>query len=347
MDKINILGISHRYSGCHYHRVTLPLGFMDNIDGLVTDAPTQDLIEQGNYDMILYNRGCSLNNGWDILKGKIGIVMDMDDDWILPSNHMNYQGYLNSKPIIENNMRMADMVTCTNEKLAEKIYPFNNNVHVIPNALPFGEDQFTDNREPPANHIRIFWAGGISHEHDIRILKNPFQRLQSFKNSILMVMGGYSQENEYSARIWEKMYSSFTCGGTLNGVRIEGLPPRSYMNIYSYGDIMVVPLEKSEWHSCKSNLKLLEAGCKGIPCIVSNVEPYSRDTDAPVLWVNKQSDWYDHLKLLITDKNAREDYGAKLKSWATERYNLKEVNKKRRELFAGVVSNIRQVQKSI
>ena len=90
----------------------------------------------------------------------------------------------------------------------------------------------------------------------------------------------------------------------------------------------------------------LEAASKGIPCIVSNVEPYKRDADAPVLWVNKQSDWFDHLKLLINNKNLMHEYGEKLKAWAAERYNLKTINATRRELFAGVVRKIRGDQKS-
>lgn len=346
-DKLNILGLAHRFSGCHYHRVTLPLGFMDNIDGLVTDSPTQELLEQNNYDLLLYNRGCAFNDGWHILKDKIGIVMDLDDDWILPPNHMNYQSYLNVKPVIENNIRIADIVTVTNERLADRVYPLNNNVYVLPNALPYGQDQFISDKEPDQDgKLRIFWAGGISHEHDIRILRNPFKRLVQYKDKIKMVLGGYSLENEYSQRIWDRMYSSFTGGDTLDGVRIEGLPPRHYMNTYRFADIMVVPLESSDWHACKSNLKLLEAACKGVPVIVSNVEPYSRDPDAPVLWVNKQSDWYDHLKFLINNENARIDYGEKLKAWATERYNIKEINTTRRKLFADIVARIRGIQKS-
>ena len=347
MEKLNILGLAHRFSGCHYHRVTLPLGFMDGIDGLVTDLAIDDEIFENKYDLILYNRGSVLNDRWHKFKGKIGIVMDMDDDWVLPPNHLNFSTYQKALPAIENNFRMADIVTTTNERLAEKIYPFNKSVYVLPNALPYGEDQFVNDIEPdPDGKLRIFWAGGISHENDLKILKNPFKRLSQYKDKIKMVLGGYSQDNEETMQTWERMYSSFTAGDSLNGIRVGGLPPRHYMNVYRFADIMVVPLENSNWHACKSNLKLLEAACKGIPCIVSNVEPYSRDKDAPVLWVNKQSDWFDHLKLLINDESARKEYGEKLKAWAAERYNIKEINAKRRELFCGVVGKNRSIQDS-
>jgi glycosyltransferase involved in cell wall biosynthesis len=339
---MKILGLAHRMSGCHYHRVTLPLGFMDNVEGLVTDNPVDEILNQEDWDMISFNRTCAFNEQWDRFKGKVVIAMDMDDDWHLPPNHLNYENYERAQVQIEHNLRMSDIVTCTNERLADKIYPFNQNVHIIPNALPYGQDQFHDKKwDDEDGKLRIFWAGGISHLHDLQILRNPMQRLHIHKDKIKMVMGGYTQDNPHSVYLWEKMYSCFTNGGQLPGVRMEGLPPRTYMALYQYGDIMVVPLESSDWHSCKSNLKLLEAGCKGIPCIVSAVEPYIRDKDAPVLWVHQQGDWFKHLNFLINNKNAREDYGEKLKEWAQTNFQLKDHNKRRRELYAGMVAKIR------
>jgi len=43
-------------------------------------------------------------------------------------------------------MRVADLCTCTHERLAEEIYQFNTNVEIIPNALPYGEERFQDNK---------------------------------------------------------------------------------------------------------------------------------------------------------------------------------------------------------
>ena len=334
MSKLKILGLSHQFSGCHYHRVTLPLTQMENVDGLVTDQPTDEKLNE-DWDIISFNRLTPCQDKFPELEKKTKIVMDLDDDWILPPSHLNYQSYAENRINIEKNLRVAHLVTCTNERLADRIYPINQNVHILPNALPYGTDQFTDDKQEDEK-IRIFWAGGISHIKDIDILRYPLQRLHNFKDKIKMVMAGYIQDSEESKRIWERMYSSFTAGETLPGVRVEGLPPRFYMGLYQLADIMVVPLENSEWHACKSNLKILEAAAKKIPVVVQNVEPYSRDPEAPVLWVNKQRDWFEHLKFLILNPNARKDYGEKLYEWAKEKYNFADINAKRRELFETV-----------
>jgi hypothetical protein len=149
-----------------------------------------------------------------------------------------------------------------------------------------------------------------------------------------MVMAGYTQSNPASVDIWGKMYSSYTAGETLPGIRVEGLPPRHYYGLYQLADIMLIPLEQSNWHACKSNLKVLEAAGKKIPVICQAVEPYTKDPESPVLWVHSQKDWFEHIKYLILNPNARQDYGEKLYEWAKEKYQFHTINNKRRELFA-------------
>lgn len=337
MSKLKILGLSAQFSGCHYHRITLPLSYMEDIEGLVTDLPNEESLSE-HYDIINFNRITTIQDKLPDLAKKSKLVMDLDDYWILPAHHQHFANYEQNIKTIKENLALAHMVTCTNEKIAENVYPINPNVHVIPNALPYGLDQFTPEKIED-DKIRIFWAGSISHIYDMNILRYPMQRLHSFKDKIKMVMAGYNQDNAESTKIWERMFSAFTAGETLPGVRVEGLPPRHYMGLYQMADIMVIPLEDSYWHACKSNLKILEAGCKKIPCIVQNVEPYKRDQKAPVFWVNSQKDWFEHIKYLILNPNARQDYGEKLYEWAKEKYNFADINAKRRQLFTTVCNS--------
>ena len=333
---MKILGLGHRMSGVTFHRITLPLAYMNGVKGMVTDLPTIEMMNEG-WDIVLFNRHCALDNDWQDVRG-IGakIVMDLDDDWILPANHMNYNAYLEKKPVIENNLREADLITTTNETLAKKIYPFNKNVLIIPNALPYGHHQFTTEKKED-ERVRIFWAGGCTHEHDLEILRNPLQRLTTFSDKIKMVIGGYTDSDPYSKYVWDRMFNSLTANKRLPYMKLSSLEPINYMQLYEYADIMLVPLEKSEWHSCKSNIKILEAATKKVPVICSNVEPYSRDKDAPVFWVNSQKDWFVHLKDLILNPNKRIDYGEKLYEWAKEKYDLIKVNEGRKAAFENLI----------
>ncbi len=186
-----------------------------------------------------------------------------------------------------------------------------------------------------SDYVRLFWAGSITHEHDINILKNPIRRLTDKR--IQMVLGGYNNSNETTTMIWDRMASVFTNNKRLPFKILEGTTPNKYMEMYQEGDIMLIPLEKSSWHASKSNLKVLESAAKSIPCIVSDVEPYNLDSDAPILWVRNQTDWYKHIMALVKDKNLREDYGKKLYQWAEEKYNHARINAIRQSAFADLI----------
>jgi glycosyltransferase involved in cell wall biosynthesis len=305
------------------------------------------------WDILLYNRMCQYDNNWTEFRKILSckVVLDLDDYWILPPNHMNYQLYEDSKERIENNIRCADMVTVTNKSLYDKVYPLNNNVHIFDNGIPFGYNQFTEDRRED-NRVRIFWAGSVTHENDIKLLRNPIKKLKPHSARIKMVLGGWQDSkfareqyekneiNKYALagairteEIWQRMFSSFTAGGSLPYAKLHGTGPNNYMQMYENADIMVIPLENSDWHGCKSNLKILEAASKRIPCIVSNVLPYSYDSDAPVFWVNSQKDWFSHLNYLILNPEARADAGNKLYEWAKAKYNLADINTRRRAAF--------------
>ena len=334
---MRILGFGNRMSGVTLHRITLPLAYMSDIVGQVTDIPTIEMLEE-NWDILFYNRLSPLDQDWEEVHKQMNckIVMDMDDDWLLPPNHLNYYDYLERKPIIENNFRYADLITCTNQNIADRIYPFNKNIQIFPNALPYGHHQFTEDKRED-ERVRIFWAGGVTHQHDLEILKYPLQRLKPLANKIKMVLGGYNDTDAVTKYLWDQMFNSFTCNGQLPYTKLHSLEPINYMQHFEWADIMLVPLENSRWHSCKSNLKLLEAACKKVPVICSKVEPYTLDMTAPVLWVEKQTDWFKHIKDLILNPNKRIEYGEKIHEWATKNYNLFEVNKGRKQAFDNLV----------
>jgi glycosyltransferase involved in cell wall biosynthesis len=335
--QMNILGLTHYTSGCGYHRIILPLGYMQDTKAYATNMITQETAQ--GWDVMLFNRICPYDHDFETIRKDMGckIVVDLDDYWKLPPNHINAGFYEKTAERIERNIAAADLVTVSNEAVAKHARKLNNNVVVLPNALPFGLNQYNDFKQD-SQRVRILWAGSVTHEHDLKIIRNPVARLKQYSDKIQMVMAGYNDTDAYTKSIWDRMFSSFTMGGQLPYMKIHSLMPAEYMAAYEYGDIMVIPLESSEWHSCKSNLKILEAAAKRIPVIVSNVAPYNQDADAPVLWVNKQSDWFEHLKYLINNEEARKEYGEKLYQWAVSKYNLADVNTRRREAFANLCS---------
>jgi len=335
-DKIiQVLGITQKQSGCGWHRVTLPLAFMPDAYNHICNVPTEEILEERNFEVLLYNRFTQFDSNWNEAKKHFKVVMDLDDDWELPYSHPLYQFYEPQKKRVINNIFNADMVTCTNERIADKVSKYNKNVLILPNCIPLGEQQYTEHRHE-SDKVRIFWAGGSTHLNDIALLRNPIKRLSGLKG-IEMVLGGYTDSDATSKAYWDKVLSMFTNGGKLAHQKHKGTLPNDYMSHFEHADIMLIPLEDSQWHACKSNLKILEAASKRIACIVSDVEPYNKDKDAPVLWVKSQSDWFKHITYLVNNPNARVEMGAKLYEWAKEKYNYQEIGAKRRKAFGNLI----------
>jgi len=66
MSKLSIIGLNHQQSGCGYHRVLLPLAFMNGIKGYVTNIITEDKMD--GWDALLYNRISTYDQDWTEFK---------------------------------------------------------------------------------------------------------------------------------------------------------------------------------------------------------------------------------------------------------------------------------------
>lgn len=335
-DKIiQVLGVTQKASGCGWHRVLLPLAFMPDSYNHICNAPTEEILKERNFEIMLYNRFSQFDNDWSETKKHFKVVIDLDDDWELPYNHPLHQFYEPQKKRVINNIFNADLVTCTNERIAEKVSKYNKNVKIFHNCIPLGEQQYTELRHE-SDKVRIFWAGGSTHMNDIALLKNPIKRFSGL-NNIEMVLGGYTGTDPVSKEYWDKVHSMFTNGNKLANRKLNGTLPNDYMSHFEHADIMVIPLEDSQWHACKSNLKILEAASKRIACVVSDVEPYNKDKDAPVLWVKNQSDWFKHISYLVNNPTERVKMGNDLYEWAKEKYNYQKIGTERREAFGNLI----------
>lgn len=267
MDKFSILTPIAEPTSCGYHRITLPF------DGMLNKTIEKDSV-------LFFNRVNKHENTHRFF-------LDLDDYWILPKTNPHYLGWQSHKmpQRIVNNIKNAIAVFVTNQRLADKVLPYNKNVHIIPNALPFDKGQFT--RTTQVNDF--VFAGGVSHSKDIELIKH----------------------------IECKYY------GGLKGSRSYSLD--RYMKAYDNKLASLVPLLPGEFNECKSNLKILEAGAKGIGCIASKVHPYDNDLDRDVMFYG-----FDKLP----SKDELKCQGKELANHVRKNYHLDLVNKERFSILA-------------
>ena len=333
---MRILVVTQQNSGVGYHRLMLPIYFMPKTYALLTDTINDDVLKEG-YDIVLINRFIPTLHINELIayREKYGfkLIVDIDDYWELDRWHILYDVY--PTQAILDHIKIADLVTCTNERLWKLIRDINSNVAILPNALPYGEDQFTTEKTE-SEKIRFLYAGSITHEKDLRIVQFPLKKVAAdsyLKDKVHFRLCGYDDPNEFSRMIWHKMIHYFTFGLRLGSVK-RALPVDEYMNFYNEADCSVVPLVHSRFNAMKSNLKVLEAACKKIPVIVSNVPPYDECDKA--IKINSQGDWYREVKKIADDSIYRQEMGLANYEWCNEHFNLHKINEKRKQLYASL-----------
>ncbi len=337
---MKILALGHRFSGCFYHRIWLPSMLMEGKErARVTDTITEDTFKE-KWDIVFINRMWAKDDLFK-LRDEYGfkLVLDMDDYWVLDHHHMDYDHYTDGRydSRVVQHIKLADLVTCTHERLAERIRPYNENVVICPNAIPYGHGQYIDQVEP-TEKIKLFWAGGISHELDLKVIAEPMKKLfPHIKDKVKCYIGGYADGNPYEAGIWGKMADYFMYNGNYDGTALRGMPVDEYYQLFSYADIMLIPLKKSNFNQYKSNLKILEAAGKRIPVVVSAVHPYLGFPEDLVNYASDSQMWIHWVNKLVNDKGFRLEQGERLYEYCKTHYNFFEINKKRQEAFTSLI----------
>lgn len=309
-------------SSCDYHRVTMPL--YDN-----------EAVFSPQANILVFNR--MFGGGIALLKRMkadgVKIIVDWDDFFELDPSHYLYETFRahNFEEQAIAFLSYADVVTVTTELLAAKLRPYHRNIVVIRNALPFDKSQFTLSTDKSSG-TPVVWAGGASHADDLQVVT------WAMEDYSLLTLAGYENidkvakgtHKEMSAQEWLKIKNTF------EGVNLVPAVAdiKNYMQVYDTHRLAIAPLIDNEFNRCKSNLKILEAGAKGIPIICSKVLPYFNPIDEPFVdYASKTWEWEQELNRYIKNPSYCEDRGLALAEHVRLHYNLDDANELRRQVY--------------
>ena len=350
------------YSGISYHRLINPMEFMNWEEGesaeMLWYGRDEHLID---CDILYYNKFISTDVS--ILKEmkkvnkNMKVVVDIDDSWEMSYNHPVYEIWKENKipeRVIEN-IKFADLVICTTMKLQEKVRKYNKNTVVIPNAFPFGHDVYKPMHDKGSNKKMTFiYVAGSSHVPDVNLLQGKFKRIGSdsfLKNNAEFVLAGYEptevpryftkkDQQEMNGNykmikvngVWDKMKHVFSQTGSYRILPSTNLD--QYINFYDQADVAIIPLCNSDWNNHKSELKIVEAGCKQLPVICSDVEPYNQFKSRPgIMWVETPDDWIKHIRYCVKNPDFVKDQGLALSEWVKEEFDLLKWNVSRKQIL--------------
>lgn len=297
------------HSGCDYHRIVMPFN-NNNI--------------QPKKDVVVFNRIHSKGAEYvlSLKRQGVKIVVDLDDFYQLNPEHYLASLYESNTHAIVAMVKLADVVIVTTEYLAYKIRHLNRNVVVIRNALPFDSGQFTLSNDRSSG-TPVVWAGGASHEPDLRLVSNTF-------DDELLTIAGYEASQSITGQEWIKIRRNLP--NAKYKADVKDLD--NYMSVYESHAIAIAPLVDNDFNNCKSNLKVLEAGAKGIPIVCSKVLPYFNPVDArAVAYAENKAEWHYEIVKLLRNPNYREDRGLFLAEHVRTHYNLADANELRRQVI--------------
>jgi len=344
---MNIVALGDINDGCFYHRCVLPMAFFDlpKENRLITNSlEDQSIFDRA--DIIFINRGLyqlpAEALDWKRSKCGFKIVLDLDDWWELDPHHIGYNEYREGHAQLTiDNIKVADLVTVTHDRLADKVRPYNANVVVMNPGLPYGVGQFEVPKAPSESGCtRFVYCGSMTHERDLELLRHPMKRVygdKQLRDRMHMTFTGYTDAKECK-HIADKMLHSFTHGLKMKGNIRGTLPVSEYMALYSETDVSIIPLLDTEFNSMKSCLKILEAAAARNSVIVSGVHPY-RDFEGLVEYVNRQTDWYKTFRYMadMRVKGIRDEIAADLRSHCESNYDVRVINKRRLATFAEII----------
>ena len=313
-NKIKIAVIIRNINGVSYHRLLMPFAKMKRDYGIdIVVLLNKDDEFFNNLDgvtHVVYNRNISglmqPEETYLKLKAKgIKVICDVDDYWELNKKHPMsfYYEKTNLTKCVIKNLKLADLIWTTTPILADKIRPYNKNIVIIKNALDPLEKQYAY-EDLSLDFDTFFYSGGSTHLRDLKLLGSAFDNETFFAKT---------------PKLPKRM----------KGIKVQISDIQEYAKDYQDCGICVIPLQENTFNSCKSELKMIEAGHFAKPVMVSAIDPYT------LLATNKNSlkvynnDWASAIKKIKGNHTMQVDLGLKLKEDVAIKHDLAKENEKR------------------
>lgn len=301
--------VPHSFDGSSYYRVWLPIRhFQQESHHRVFAAKPgsfeADAEQVREFDALGFQRPAG-REGARMLEKLVGhtkLVYEVDDDMLnattagIPS--------LVSKQLresVKRCVRLCDMVTTTNEYLADTLRPYNDNIKILPNHIKAG---MLDIVRPQRDKVTIGWAGGTSHLGDMVTVMDPLRKVLDDNPDVEMHFMGTDLsplvKHECRFSPWKSDVGDY------------------YKQVDF--DIAIAPSEDTLFNRSKTWIRALEMGALGIPIVAQNRLPYSDyviDGKTGFL-VNTEEEWYDRITELINDPDMRAEMGAAARVQASE-----------------------------
>ncbi len=261
---------------------------------------------------------------------KIPYITEFDDFvfHISPHNLGGYPAWNPSTLFLHRSLEVARRgvgMTVSTPFLAREMFPYNNNIYVLPNYLD--KDKWDQPRvKRQDDKIRIGWCGGNAHGDDLFMVAKVIDKIvKEYKGKVIFETIGMTRKElagVFPMKIFNETCPSCEYEGEVHhfpGESLEDYP----MVLASKGwDIAIAPVIDNSFGNAKSDLKVKEYAAAGIPMVASKVSPYEGavDNGAQIILAITFDEWYGAIKELIENESKRSDISRHNREWVEKHY---------------------------
>lgn len=178
----------------------------------------------------------------------------------------------------------------------------------------------------PRDKKVVGWAGSSSHIDSLKEIKKTIKKLISQRDDVIFALCSNPEFLDFFDIPKEKK------------LYVQHKPFEKWPPIMSIFDVSLTPIVPGIFNSCKSELKVLEAGIWGVPSVCTLEAPYVRfnknsDGGNSLVYQNDTNEWVKKINILLDNKNKYKEMSEKTKNTVESMYNLREINKKRIDFF--------------
>lgn len=297
-------------SACFHYRLNVPMGRIakyckDKFEITVSPYISKDQLNA--YDIAIFQRQYKPEVFYSMLqmqKNGAKCIYEIDDDLFHIPDWNPAKKVLGAKNVQDNVRHFLEKVDAcftTNDYLAGIYSKYCEHVYVLPNSLDL--ERFT---QPPHNSVKpvVCWQGSTTHDRDVQLIRSSIERLRDDGTCFL--------------KMW-----SFDVPGVYS---VPNVPFEAFYHMFSQidGYIGLAPVTTIPFNRSKSNLKFLEYTAVGMATIASNFGPYAETIThmEDGILINDNHEWYDAVKLLLSDQTLYNRLVENAKKLLNEKYNI-------------------------
>lgn len=209
------------------------------------------------------------------------IIVDVDDPYLTMSEgwkQRDVESHLDA-------IKMADVVICATEPLADLYGEIHDDVRVIPSCVALEDFQFGRQMQHLDGKLRIGYAAGYSHAADAKLVADALAQISEHPDVIVEFVGAFDPG-------WEFDYK-----------RYPALPYAGYKAMIATWNIGLAPLAENPLNSTRSDLKALDYAMSFAVGVCSPYGPYAELVEQGlVASAESTQEWYEALLELVENQ---------------------------------------------